>query len=61
MTRRPPETPSSQSERFERVAREIGCDEDEAAFKARLGKLLSAPVKKPPAAPAKPEKPKLHK
>jgi len=34
----------SQKERFIETARAIGCDEDEGAFKERLGKLLSAPV-----------------
>jgi hypothetical protein len=46
MTKRMPEErePSSQAKRFEKVARTLGCDEDEAAFKDRLRKLLSAPV-----------------
>lgn len=35
-----------QSKRFIEAARELGCDEDEAAFKERLKKLAKAP---PPA------------
>jgi hypothetical protein len=35
---------SSQGKKFVETARELGCDEDEGAFKERLGKLLSAPV-----------------
>ncbi len=35
---------SEQGNAFIETARAIGCDEDEAAFKARLGKLLSAPA-----------------
>jgi len=34
-----------QSEKFIETARAIGCDEDDAAFKARLKKLVSAPAK----------------
>ncbi len=26
-------------ERFQEIARELGCDEDEAAFKAKLGQI----------------------
>lgn len=33
----------NQRERFIEAARELGCDEDEAAFKERLKKLTSAP------------------
>jgi hypothetical protein len=42
---------TSQSEKFKAVAREIGCDEDEAAFEARLKKTAKA-------SPPKPEKKK---
>ena len=34
-----PTKPSSQSDRFKEMARELGCDEDEAAFKAKLGQI----------------------
>lgn len=35
--------PSDQGQRFIEAARELGCDEDEDAFKERLRKLASAP------------------
>lgn len=38
----------SQIDRFIETARAIGCDEDEAAFKTRLKKLVAAPVRKAP-------------
>lgn len=47
----------AQSERFIETARTIGCDEDEAAFKERLKKLVAAP----PSSAKKPNKPKPHK
>jgi len=37
----------SQPERFKRAAREIGCDEDEAAFEERLRKIAKAVPPKP--------------
>jgi hypothetical protein len=52
---------STQSKKFIETARAIGCDEDEAAFIARLGKLLSAPVKKEPTPAPKPKKAKHSK
>lgn len=39
-------TAQNQRNNFIKAAREIGCDEDEGAFKERLKKLTSAP---PPA------------
>lgn len=39
---RPPDTPS-QPEKFRRLARELECDTDEAAFKAKLVKIAKAP------------------
>lgn len=39
-TRRPSDPDAKpQSERFIEMARELGCDEDEAAFKAKLGQI----------------------
>ena len=38
---------NSQSENFIRKARELGCDEDEAAFEAKLKRIAKAkPTKK---------------
>lgn len=38
-----------QVEKFQELARELECDEDEAAFKAKLRKVASAPrAEKPP-------------
>jgi hypothetical protein len=34
---------STQREKFEKLARELECDEDEAAFDERLMKLAKAP------------------
>lgn len=45
-----------QSEKFVETARALGCDEDEAAFKERLKKLVTAPAPKPAEKP-KPKKP----
>lgn len=47
-------TPESkeQIDRFKEAARELGCDEDEARFDEKLGKL----VKHRPKKPEKPEK-----
>lgn len=44
-----------QGRAFIKTAREIGCDEDAAAFKERLKKLVSAPSQKSA------EKPKVKK
>ncbi len=54
---KPPANPkqSTQSERFARVARELGADDDEAAFKAKLGVIAR---QKPKDEPKKPVKPK---
>lgn len=41
--------PRSQAEKFADLARELECDEDEAAFDERLRKVAGAPK---PAAPA---------
>jgi hypothetical protein len=40
---KPPKT--DQSKRFIEKAREFGCDEDEAAFEAKLKKIAKAPPK----------------
>ena len=37
-----------QSDRFIELARELGCDEDEAAFKAKLGKIAQQKPKDQP-------------
>jgi hypothetical protein len=37
------ETDESQIDRFEALARELGCDEDEAAFDAALKKIAETP------------------
>ncbi len=36
-------SPTKQSERFIRTARELGCDEDPEAFKRAVRKLAKAP------------------
>lgn len=46
-----PESLSNQSKKFISTAHAIGCDEDAAAFKERLKKLVASPVKKEPAKP----------
>jgi len=33
-----------QIERFKELARELGCDEDEAAFEAALARIVSTPA-----------------
>jgi hypothetical protein len=45
----------SQSERFIETARELGCDEDEAAFEEKLRQIATAKPK-PKAKPRKNEK-----
>jgi len=35
--------PNTQIDRFKELARELGCDEDEAAFEAALKKVAEAP------------------
>jgi hypothetical protein len=37
------ETSESQHDRFKELARELGCNEDEAAFEASLKKVAKAP------------------
>lgn len=56
-------SPTAQSERFAATARELGCDEDEAAFDAKLGKLARAKVEPAPklAKAARPKKVRLAK
>jgi hypothetical protein len=52
MSKKPePPDPRSQPEKFGDLARQIGADEDEAAFKAKLVKIAKAsrqPVEKKP-------------
>ena len=38
-----PQDPRTQAEKFADLARELECDEDEAAFDERLKKLATAP------------------
>lgn len=42
-----PKTPApdarNQADKFRDLARELGCDEDEAAFKAKLRQIAKAP------------------
>jgi hypothetical protein len=43
--RKPPDLdPDSQIDRFKELARELGCDEDEAAFDAALKRLAESPA-----------------
>jgi hypothetical protein len=46
------EPPKSQADKFRDLARELECDEDEAAFDERLKKIAKAPQ---PPAPKKPK------
>jgi hypothetical protein len=40
--------PKTQADKFKEAARELGCDDDDARFKARVGKLVKhKPVEKP--------------
>jgi hypothetical protein len=50
----PQESQIEQSKRFIEAARELGCDEDEAAFDEKLKRIATAK----PAKPAKSKKPK---
>lgn len=47
-----PETGKSQSERFIEAARELGCDEDEATFKAKLAVIARQKPKHEPEPPS---------
>lgn len=38
------QTDTKQSERFIETARELGCDEDEEAFKSKLKRIAKAPI-----------------
>ncbi len=40
------DVPKNQKEKFIKTARELGCDESEAAFDAKLKKLVAAKPKK---------------
>lgn len=53
----------AQLTRFQDAARELGCDDDEAAFDAKLGKLAQAKVEPAPklAKAARPKKVRLAK
>ena len=42
MPKKAPDNSKSQRDRFIETARELGCDEDEAAFREKLGKLAKA-------------------
>ena len=46
MRNKPPSDDTAQVERFKDLARELECDEDEAAFDEKLKRLAKAP--KPP-------------
>jgi hypothetical protein len=54
MPARKPRDPNEKPliERFQEMARELGCDEDEDAFKAKLGQIAR---RKPKGEPKKPE------
>lgn len=56
MTMTPPkaEAPKPQIDKFRELARELECDEDEAAFDERVKKLVKAKPKPKPKAPDKP-------
>ena len=41
---------TSQKDKFKAVARELGCDEDEEAFRGKLKKIAQAPVPEKPTA-----------
>ena len=41
-----PQDAQSQSERFKRAARELGCDDDPERFKERVRKIAKAPPAK---------------
>jgi hypothetical protein len=47
MARHSKSSAPSQSKKFIDKARELGCDEDEAAFEARLKKIAKAPPPTP--------------
>jgi hypothetical protein len=52
--RKPPDPDAKpQSERFIEMARELECDEDEAAFKEKLGQIAQHKPKDEPKKPAK--------
>ena len=46
-----PDEPKSQADKFSGLARELECDDDEAAFDERLKKLAKAPQKPTPPKP----------
>jgi hypothetical protein len=39
--------PKTQAEKFEKMAKEIECDEDEAAFEDKVRKVVAAPRAEP--------------
>lgn len=43
MPKPPKDAPTTQRERFIAMAREVGADDDEATFRAKLGKIAKAP------------------
>ncbi len=45
MTKQDHENRAAQSEKFKRAARELGCDEDEAAFDRALKQMKPSPEK----------------
>ena len=49
---------AKQVEAFRKVARELGCDEDEAAFEVRLRKIAKAVPPAPAKKPAPKKKPR---
>lgn len=42
-----PETPKPQADKFRELARELECDEDEAAFEEKVRKVATAPNPEP--------------
>lgn len=43
------EVPETQADKFEKLARELECDEDEAAFEDKVRKVATAPKPEPEA------------
>ncbi len=55
MSKNPKITSDLQRDRFAEAARSLGSDEDEAAFKAKLGVIARQKPKDEPKAPKKPK------
>lgn len=46
-----PETPKPQADKFRELARELECEEDEAAFEGKVRKVATTPKPEPDADP----------